>query len=305
MISVKSLYIYPIKACRGISVNSAFLSSTGFKWDRTWVIVNSKGRMLTQRIEPRLALVEVHLSNEALNGQWDSLPLDSALSVHAPGMEILQVPLAGVASKSRFEHASVWEWTGSVLDEGPDAAEWFTRYLGKTCRLVRFDTDNATRAVDPAYAAGFSTAFTDGFPFLVISQSSLDALNEKLSDPLPINQFRPNILVQGCEPFAEDLWETFTISNLKFHGVKLCSRCKVTTIDQETTQESYEPLRTLQTFRAGKFMSLSKGKGKVLFGQNVVCEECLNMSYTKKVSISVGDTLTIVNKFPSVLDSMV
>lgn len=269
------------------------------------MIVNSKGRMMTQRIEPRLALVEVHLPEEALNGQWGSLPLDSALSLHAPGMEILQVPLAAGAPKSRVEHASVWEWTGSVLDEGPDAAEWFTRYLGKTCRLVRFDTDNEMRASDPAYAAGFRAAFSDGFPFLVISQSSLDALNEKLPDPLPISRFRPNILVQGCEPFAEDLWETFTISNLKFHGVKLCSRCKVTTVDQETAQEATEPLRTLQTFRAGKFMPLSKGKGKVFFGQNAVCEECLNISHSKNTSIRVGDTLTVVNKLPSVLDSMV
>eukprot|EP00250_Pteridium_aquilinum_P011382 c20027_g1_i1 orf=420-1337(-) len=305
MASVKSLYIYPIKACRGISVDTAFLSSTGFKWDRTWLVVNSKGRMLTQRVEPRLALVEVHLSEEALNGQWDSLPLDAALSVCAPGMELLRVPLAAVAPRRKIEQASIWDWTGSALDEGPIAAEWFTRYLGKACRLVRFDTENETRATDPAYAEGFSTTFSDGFPFLIISQSSLDALNKKLTESLPISRFRPNILVQGCEPFTEDLWETFTISDLKFHGVKLCSRCKVTTIDQETAEEGSEPLRTLQSFRAGKFMSLPKGKAKVFFGQNVVCEECLDTSHSKYKSIKVGDTLTVLNKLPSVLESMV
>lgn len=287
-------------------MDAAYLTPTGFKWDRAWMVVNSKGRMLTQRVEPRLALVEVHLPEEALNGQWGpSLPPDSALSLRAPGMEPLQVPLTCVTPESKVENASVWDWKGSALDEGPDAAEWLTRYLGKACRLVRFDSDNETRPVDPAYAAGFSTAFSDGFPLLVISQSSLDALNDKLADPLPINRFRPNILVQGCEAFAEDLWETFTICSLKFHGVKLCSRCKVTTIDQETADVGFEPLKTLQNFHAGQSMSLSKGKGKVYFGQNVVCEESLNISNTKYPSIRVGDNLQILNKLPCVMESMV
>ncbi|MCO5599163.1 hypothetical protein L7F22_053263 [Adiantum nelumboides] len=306
MISVKSLYIYPIKACRGISVDVAYLSATGFKWDRAWMVVNSKGRMLTQRVEPRLALVEVHLPEEALNGQWgSSLRSDSALNLRAPGMELLQVPLAGAVQSNIVENASVWEWTGSALDEGPDAAEWFTRFLGKACHLVRFDSENARRAVDPAYAAGFNTSFSDGFPLLVISQSSLDALNEKLPDPLPINRFRPNILVQGCEPFAEDLWETFTISDLKFHGVKLCSRCKVTTIDPETAEAGPEPLKTLQSFRAERDMLLAKGKERVYFGQNVVCEQSGNLSLTQYLSIRVGDKLKVLNKLPCVMESMV
>ncbi|KAI5080120.1 hypothetical protein GOP47_0005599 [Adiantum capillus-veneris] len=277
----------------------------GFKWDRAWMVVNSNGRMLTQRVEPRLALVEVHLPEEALNGQWhSSLPSDSAFSLRAPGMELLQVPLVSAIRSSIVENASVWEWTGSALDEGPDAADWFTRYLGKACRLVRFDSENAVRSVDPDYVVGYNTTFTDGFPLLLISQPSLDALNEKLPDPLSINRFRPNILVQGCEPFAEDLWETFTISNLKFHGVKLCSRCKVTTIDPETTEQGSEPLKTLQSFRAGGNMSLSKAKGKVFFGQNVVCEESVN-SHTRSLSIRVGDNMKVLNKLTHVLDSMV
>lgn len=269
------------------------------------MVVNSKGRMLTQRTDPRLALVEVYLPQEALEWPWGSLPLESALSIRAPEMELLQIPLAAVMRRSKVKNASVWEWAGAAFDEGPDAAEWFTRYLGKPCRLVCFDTDNETRVTDPAYASGFNTAFSDGYPFLLISQASLDALNELLPNPLSINRFRPNIFVQGCEPFAEDFWQTFTISDLVFHGVKLCSRCKVTTIDQETAEATAEPLKTLRSFRSGKAMSLPKAGAQMFFGQNLVCEQSLDLRNTEYRLVRVGDLVTVLNKFPSVLESMV
>lgn len=267
------------------------------------MVVNSQGRMLTQRVEPRLALVEVSLPLDVLNG--GPLSADSALDVRAPGMELLQIPL--ITSKARrLENASVWEWAGSALDEGSEAAEWFMRYLGKPCRLVRFDTDKMTRLTDPRYSRGYKVTFSDGYPFLLISEASLDALNERLPNPLPINRFRPNIFVQGCEPFAEDLWQTFTISNLKFHGVKLCSRCKVTTVDQETGKPGSEPLQTLQSFRGGRVMTLPKKvSAKVFFGQNVVCEESVELLNNEHPLIRAGDVLTVLDAVPSVSEAMV
>ncbi|GJW92343.1 mitochondrial amidoxime reducing component 2-like protein [Tanacetum coccineum] len=153
---------------------------------------------------------------------------------------------------------SVWEWSGSALDEGQEASEWFTRYLGKPSRLVRFNQ---------------------------VSKGSLDSLNELLSEPVPINRFRPNILVDGCEPFSEDLWKEIKIGNLTFHGVKLCPRCKVPTINQENALSASEPLKTIVKFRFGKVLIQVGRERKVVkfvssanftsvyFGQNMVCED--------------------------------
>ncbi|XP_029126434.1 mitochondrial amidoxime-reducing component 1-like [Cajanus cajan] len=112
---------------------------------------------------------------------------------------------------------SVWEWTGSAWDEGAEASQWFSDYLGKPCQLVRFNTASEVRQVDPDYVKGqHQTLFTDGYPFLLTSQESLDALNKDLKEPVSINRFRPNILVEGCEPFSEDLWTDIKMSRFSF-----------------------------------------------------------------------------------------
>ncbi|KAL3379994.1 hypothetical protein AABB24_000566 [Solanum stoloniferum] len=130
---VISITIYPLKSCRGISVPEAALSSTGFRWDRQWIVVNSKGRACTQRVEPSLALVEVELPNEALSEGWEPNP-SSFLVIRAPGMDVLKVPLAEPSEVANG--VSVWEWSGSALDEGDEASKWFSKYLGKPSRLV-------------------------------------------------------------------------------------------------------------------------------------------------------------------------
>ncbi|MQL96363.1 hypothetical protein Taro_029038, partial [Colocasia esculenta] len=222
--TISSIFIYPIKSCRGISVPQACVSSTGFRWDRQWLVVNSNRRAYTQRVEPKLALVEVEMPVEAFSEDWEPKE-DSCLEIRAPGMDILKVPLNRTCEM--IDGVSVWEWSGSAFDEGTEASEWFSNYLGKPSHLVRFNAVSETRIVDPNYARGYTTMFSDEYPFLLISQGSLDALNQLLKDPLPINRFRPNILVDGCEPFSEDLWTVLKIKKLTFHGVKLCSRCKV------------------------------------------------------------------------------
>ncbi|OAY54394.1 hypothetical protein MANES_03G071100v8 [Manihot esculenta] len=222
---VSSIFIYPIKSCRGISVSHAPVTPTGFRWDRNWLVVNYKGRAYTQRVEPKLALVEVGLPREAFLDGWEPAETSYNMVIKAPGMGVLNVPLA--KPQAVADGVSVWEWSGSALDEGAEAAKWFSDYLGKPSRLVRFNAASETRPVDPDYAPGYKTMFADLFPYMLISQGSLDALNKLLKEPVPINRFRPNILVEGCEPFSEDLWKEIRINKFTFQGVKLCSRCKV------------------------------------------------------------------------------
>ncbi|KAJ0695958.1 putative molybdenum cofactor sulfurtransferase [Helianthus annuus] len=167
--TVKSIFIYPIKSCKGISVSKAPLSPTGFVWDRHWVVINSKGRGYTQRVEPKLALVQVELPLEAFSFGWE--PNNSSyLVVRAPGMAELKVSLA--KPDLRSDGVSVWEWSGSALDEGDEAAKWFTDFLGKPSRLVRFNEESETRPTDPHYATGFNVKFPDAFPYLLISEVS-------------------------------------------------------------------------------------------------------------------------------------
>ncbi|CAM8940511.1 unnamed protein product [Rhodiola kirilowii] len=292
---VSSIFIYPIKSCRGISVHQAPITSTGFRWDRQWLVINSKGRAYTQRNEPKLALVQPELPNEAFSEDWQPTET-SYMTLRAPGKTELKVPLSKVGQKT--DGISCWEWSGSAIDEGNEASKWFTDYLGKPSRLVRFDTDSETRPVDPAYANGFIVTFSDGYPFMILSQGSMDALNQLLAEPLPVNRFRPNLLVDGCEPFAEDLWKELKIGKFNFQGVKLCSRCKVPTINQETAVANSEPTVTLMKFRSDQVLRpTKKQQGRVYFGQNIVCKDVL--SDVKGMIIKVGDPIYAEEKLSS------
>ncbi|MED6143336.1 hypothetical protein PIB30_005253 [Stylosanthes scabra] len=259
---VSSIFIYPIKSCRGISVPKAPLTPTGFRWDRNWLVVNSKGRAYTQRVEPKLALVEVQLPTEAFDEAFH-LQNDSFMVLKAPGMQPLKICLSKPHEVA--DGVSVWEWSGSAWDEGAEASQWFSDYLGKPSRLVRFDNDSQARPVDPDYAKGHRITFSDCFPFLLASQGSLDAVNQHLEEHVPINRFRPNILVEGCEPFSEDLWTEIKINSFSFLGVKLCSRCKVPSINQATGISGPEPNQTLMKIRSGKVLRPNgKDQNKVL-----------------------------------------
>lgn len=299
--TVTSLVIYPIKSCRGISVPRAPITSTGFRWDRHWLVVNSNGRAYTQRVEPKLALVEVELPLDAFNEDWEST-VSSYLVIRAPGMDLLKVPLNKACDL--ITGISVWEWSGSAFDEGTEASEWFSNYLGKPSRLVRFNTSSEIRAVDPNYAQGYNIGFSDEYPFMVISQGSLNMLNELLHEPVSINRFRPNIVVDGCEPFSEDLWKSIKINKLTFHGVKLCPRCKVPSIDQENGESCTEPTETLQKFRSDRVLNLKKKQGKVYFGQNLVCKDSLTSPGIGR-SVAVGDPIYVFKKLSSSADAAV
>ena len=244
---VSGLYAYPIKSCRGTSLAEAEVGTTGFVRDRQWMVVGPDGTFMTQRDWPALAGVDVRV-------------VDDGLELTAEGMPQLAVrdPEPGAARR----RVVIWADQVEAAEAAADAGAWFGELLGTHCRLVRMPA-STVRRVDPRYAtARDRVGFADGFPFLLISQGSLDELNRRLEAPVPMNRFRPNIVVEGCEPHAEDGWSCVTIGEVSFRVVKPCARCVITTTDQLTGARGREPLRTLATYR--------RVGNKVLFGQNLI-----------------------------------
>ncbi len=248
MIQLEAIHFYPVKACRGISPGRWDLDAFGLRLDRRFMVVGTDGRFLTQREHPALARVETQVDSEVL---W----------LAAPDRARVAVPLEAPAGE-RME-IEIWRHRGPALDQGDDAAALLSAHLGVACRLVRVAPEHARR-VNPDYFPGEAhTAFSDGYPLLLISRASLDDLNARLAEPLPMNRFRPNLVLGGCAPYAEDGWKRIRIGDCEMAVVKPCDRCVVTTTDQSTGRRAgNEPLRTLASYRAGE-------RG-VLFGQNLV-----------------------------------
>jgi uncharacterized protein YcbX len=265
---VSELYFYPVKSCAGVKLTSAQIGQRGIIGDRLWMVVNEKGKFLTQRELPRMALIEPRLSNAG------------TLSLNAPGMPTLEIQPRSLASQAPTQVVKIWNDDCQAIDEGQEAAQWFSCFLKKTCRLVRM-ADAFKRQVDQKYAPSpdNEAAFQDGFPFLLISQESLLDLNQKLDDPLDMNRFRPNIVISGCQPFAEDKWQSINIGSITFDIVKPCARCVITTIEQTTGLMGSEPLKTLSSYRLKN--------GKVLFGQN--------LTYRNIGHIALGDEVIVSN----------
>ena len=241
------LYHYPIKSCRGTSLTEAVVGVRGIAADRHWMVVDADGTFLSQRELPRMALIAPRLGG-------------GVLEVDAPGMPPLTVAIGRGGPRA---DVNVWDDRCAAIDEGAAAAEWFTAFLGMACRLVRMP-DDEVRRVDPTYAGpGDQVGFADGFSFLLTSCASLDDLNRRLPTPLPMNRFRPNIVIDGLTAFEEDGWRHIRIDGITFTVAKPCARCVTTTTDQNTAERSKEPLRTLATFRH------VAGRG-VMFGQNLI-----------------------------------
>jgi uncharacterized protein YcbX len=268
--TITALNIYPVKSCAGIALSKARLTDTGFEHDRQWLIVQPNGRFVTQREQPRLALVRPALS-------------DAALTLSAPGMEPLMLSLTHSGASSTVQ---CWKDVCAAIDAGDAAAAWLERFLGQPHRLVRFDP--AFRRVSDRAWTGDIVAhaqFSDGFPWLLISEASLADLNARLERPLPMNRFRPNIVVNGVTAFEEDRIAEMTSGRVALRPVKPCTRCAITTTDQSTGERaSEEPLRTLRSFRLDRQL-----KG-VTFGQNVILRTGIGEW------LSVGDIFAIEHR---------
>lgn len=262
-IQVTGLYYYPIKSCAGTTTSTADIVATGFKHDRQLMVVDQAGEFLTQRENPRLALVKPSLTDD-----W--------LTLSAPGMPEIEVE---INQRRRHFNVIVWRDICQAVDQGMEVGEWFSQFLGRPCHLVMMAA-GFSRRVDPAYAYSEQdqVSFVDGYPFLLISQASLNDLNSRLTEPLPMNRFRPNIVIDGCPPYAEDSWSEIQIGNVKFKVAKSCARCVITTVNQETAQTGKEPLTTLATYRTDN--------GKVMFGQNLIHQQL--------GSITVGDAVKLI-----------
>lgn len=251
-----SIHVHPVKALRGIAPREAAVEPWGLAGDRRWVLIDDAGRVVTQRQQPRLALAAAEL-----------LP-DGGVRLSAPGMEPLTVPVPrplGTVPVEIFR-----DKVDAVPAEDEAAHAWCSAYLGIGVRLVYMEDPATRRPVDPEYARpGETVSFADGFPLLLTTTASLDALNALIAQddhadegPLPMNRFRPSVVVAGTDAWAEDDWSRLTVGDVSFRVAKTCGRCVVTTTDQGTGERGREPLYSL-----GRHRRLG---GKLVFGQNLV-----------------------------------
>lgn len=253
MVTIAGLYYYPVKSCRGLEIEESLLLDTGLEHDREWMVVTADGRYLTQREVPRLALVEVGL--DARNLRLASGPgnsIDVPLATDGPRVEVV-----------------IWRDHCRAIDQGDLVAEWLGGVLGREVRLVRFDPAVRRRS-DPAWTGDVTaySRFSDAFPLLAISRASLDDLNARLPRPLPVNRFRPNVVLDGLPAYGEDQMGDLVAAGLRLRAVKPCTRCAITTTDQLTgVVDGQEPLHTLKGYRWNQRLH------GIAFGQNVIVVE--------------------------------
>jgi uncharacterized protein YcbX len=253
-VKIGALYVYPVKSGRGMAVDRWPLDARGLAHDREYMVVDPEGTFLTQREAPRLALIEPSFE-------------DGRLRVSTPGGTAITAP-AGT------REVTVWEHTGPAVDCGDEVADLLSTLLDRPCRLVTTAAEHRRPTEDGCA----EIAFADGYPLLLISDSSLTELNRRLPEALPMDRFRPNVVIEHAEPFAEDAWATVDLGDVRVDVLKPCARCAITRVDQATgIRGDGEPLRTLGTFR--------KAKGGVMFGQNA--------AHRTTGELAVGDAVTV------------
>lgn len=270
-VTVSGLWVYPIKSCAGIALDDAVLTADGLQWDRHWMLVDADGRFLTQREQPRMALIRTALDAEGVR-------------VSAQGRESIHVPF--VADGARV-CARVWRDDCAAFDCGDSVAQWFSAVMGAPCRLVAFDPAQP-RPSDAQYTHGLpaTSRFSDGFAALVIGDASLGALNERLlergHEAVPITRFRPNLTLAGLEAFEEDFVDALRMGEATLKLVKPCARCTVTTVDPQTgvRDSEGEPLATLNGFRVHREFG-------TVFGQNAIVAAGVG------ARIAVGDAVDV------------
>lgn len=261
---ISELYIYPVKSLGGINLQSAEVTNRGFKNDRRWLLVDESGKFITQRTYPQMALISVELREKSL--EFNHKNNNASLLINT-----------GNVSKAKIE-VVIWDDSVPANKVSAEADEWFSDMLNLKCRLV-YMPDESIRPVDKKYAFDNEiVSFADAYPFLLIGQLSLDDLNSRLQEKLPMNRFRPNIVFNGGDPFDEDRIKSFSVGGVTFYPVKPCARCVVTTIDQYSGVKNEEPLKTLSTYRTVN--------NKIMFGQNLL--------HRGSGLISVGDEMKII-----------
>ncbi len=281
---ISEINIYPIKSLAGISVEAAMVEERGLRYDRRWMLTTLDGMFFTQREFPRMATLSVWIEEDG-----------SGLGVAADRFGDVFVPMD--ADSDKRQDVTIW---GSVCEAavyGAALNEWFSDVLGTECQLVKMP-DNTRRSINPRFDRGGEiVSFADGYPLMVLSEASLADLNSRLETPLPMNRFRPNLVIAGADAFAEDDWKSVQIGDAEFRSTKACERCVITTVDQARGEfDGKDPLKTLATYRICKdvipdrYESLGVGANAVLFGQNLICESTGS-------SISVGDEIEVTGSY--------
>lgn len=256
--TIGALHLYPVKGCRGVALRAARLAATGLEHeeigDREWVVVDERGEFLSQREFPRMALIETRLAT-------------SSMLLKAPGMLQLEVPYE---SEGDVVSVRVWDDTVSAVTQGEIADAWFTSFLGRPARLVRFDPEGQ-RLSNPRYTGRFDAPykFADAFALLVTGQASLDDVNAKLAErghaAIAMERFRPNIVLDGLPAFEEDYVKTLRVDGAELRVVKPCARCTVPGVDPATGEASSVVPDLLATYR--------RREGGVMFGVNAIVAE--------------------------------
>ncbi len=234
-----ALNVHPLKSGSGTPLTETVLTPRGLLHDREFMLVDGEGAFLSQRKHPRMALLRTAYDGEVLNVNT---------FVHK------------VVDDGDVRKVSVHGKPCLGVDQGDEAAAYFSDFLGLECRLTRFTGHRETSR------GGGELAFADGYPLLVLSQESLDDLNEHLDEPVPMNRFRPNLVFSGLGAFGEDAVRRLRVGETEIELIKPCGRCVITTVDQETGVKGRQPLATLARYRAQEF----EGQRQAMFGQNAV-----------------------------------
>lgn len=266
MMTLSGIYIYPIKSLGGIELEAANITTRGLQYDRRWMIVDEKGDFVTQRDIATMALLTVALTATGL-----------AISHKLKPSLRLAIPFVPTTTNSMT--VRVFDDFVTAVEVSQAANDWLSDVLKQKLRLV-YMPDTSERKVDTKYIEGHIVSFADGYPILGISEASLEDLNNRLDDPVPMNRFRPNFVFKNAAAFAEDTWSEFMIGKVNFKGVKSCGRCIITTVNQATAQKGKEPLHTLSQYR-------KVGK-KVLFGQSIV-------PLSSDGRVSIGEQIKIIS----------
>ena len=246
MVKISQLFVYPVKSCAGIEIREMELGATGPLYDRMFVVVNDAGEPRTQREHPRLCLVRTLITRGHL-----------LMRIPGGGMYATPLELGGTADRD----VTIWGDACRGMDEGNAAATLFSDFLGEQCRLVRYLPEYPRLHESSSLKQAVSVSFSDGYPLLVIAQGSLDDLNRRLDEPVPMDRFRPNVVIGDAPPYAEDDVSWLTVNGVVLGAANKCKRCATTVVDQRTGMTSNEPLRTLATYRRSP-------DGKVVFGRN-------------------------------------
>jgi uncharacterized protein YcbX len=244
---LSEIWCYPVKSCAGIPLERAKVGPRGIHLDRHWMLINQDGRFVSQRQLPRMALIRPRFVEEGLR-------------LEAPGISALEI--GEDAHCGRTVSVQVWRDRCAAMEVGDAANAWFSSLLGETVRLV-FLPAGERRTVDQDCASATDeVGFADGFPFLLIGRASLDDLAGRMGCALDIRRFRPNLVVTGSAPYAEDTWSRVRIGGLSFRVAKPCSRCAVTTVNPDLGERDLDTLGALRTYR--------QRENRVYFGQNLI-----------------------------------